>query len=207
MTSSCAVLAGASLLLSSCLDVDDVAVRVLFATRFRPEARHSVGAVNLNGLFRVPVRGGTVTEHLRAAHRAFLLAGRYSQCDPVVQEEALEKIMRERGADTKQYLFFNDNRFKYRDFRHGDADGQACCDGTTRFRTDTDVLPDKDSKFLLAVHDMSDAADVSAHLDGRFFGGTGPVEFLRALESLLVVLARDPDAQVTEALRRAGVHV
>jgi condensation domain-containing protein len=201
VSSSAVILGAAAIVLSSVLAEHDVAIRVLFATRFRPSTTYSVGALNLNGLFRITVAGGPGPDYFRRASTALIRAGRYSQCDPVRQNSELEAIMRERGVDEREYVFFSDLSKARLSSRELNTPGVAsygaspCCDGLSRYERKPDARVDRESKFLLKVHRLADVAEIEVYLDRSFFPGIDSLGFLSALERVLVAGARQSDEQ------------
>ena len=202
VTSSAVVIAAAAKVVSSVFGESDIAIRVLVGTRFHSRARHSIAALNLNGLFRTTTLGELDSTYFRRAMQDYLRAALYSQCDPVTQNPTLEAVMRGRGVSERQFLFYNDKRYSNHDIDRPEgtaacssvlvrdeyaflADVTRACDGSTWIRRYPDARPDKESKFLLTVHDISGAAEVSVHLDRRFFPDTDAEQFLGLLEQVL----------------------
>ena len=197
VSNSAVVLGAAALVLSSILDTPDIALRTLIATRFRPKARYSIAALNLNGLFRVQVEAGSAGSHFRRSSTASLLAIRRSHYDPAELETELDRVMLGRGVPAKQYMFFNDMSSPH----ESDAYETGRADDATRIWTIDDDRPDKDSKLLLKVFSIAETASLSLYLDRRFLP-RGPAEILRSLEWVTSEAARDADATVTDLLRR-----
>jgi hypothetical protein len=203
--STSAVLAGAvALVLSAALDVSDVALRTLVATRFDRASRYSVAALNLNGLFRIGTQPGPIRAHLERARVASLLAAKHSQCSPLDLERKLEQVMRERGVPIKQYMFFNDMSAQ------ADLPGAAGApsghdvagSGDTRFEVIRDAKPDKDSKFMLHVRRVSDVAELLVYQDRRFVP-LGAVGILRSVEQVVLAAADDPETDTVDVANRA----
>ncbi|WP_433892858.1 condensation domain-containing protein [Streptomyces sp. CA-111067] len=206
VTASNVILAAGAQVMACVLDEEEVALRSLIALRFKPKARYSVGAVNLNGLFRVRITAGEgFRDFLSRVASSAVTTALYSQCDPVLQEAELERIMRERGSLTKKYAFFNDKRYVSRPRESAvtclDTDPR-CAGGGTWFRDYTDVKPDMDSKYLLMVHDVAAAVELSLYLDRLHFP-LGPVPLLTAMERLLEAAADDPGVPADAVARAA----
>ncbi|GAA4187853.1 hypothetical protein GCM10022252_22140 [Streptosporangium oxazolinicum] len=199
--------AAVALLLGLYKDEDDVALRLIVSTRFKPETRRFVGAFNQNALLRLRLRHESFSGFLSHAGRAALAA--YSTCeyDPVRLEELVARVTAERGIGADGYCFYNDIRF----------DAPAAPAGRHLSPPEYDALLDetelvepphdtdqKGATFFLYVHELSERAVLTLCADRRFLEPRGPADFLLDLE-WLAVEALHTDAgplRLAEALAR-----
>jgi hypothetical protein len=209
---SMVVMGAAALVLSGVLGVSDIAIRNLIATRLRSEAKHSVAALNLNGLFRLRIGSGPVKTHFRKSGFAALSAIQYSHCNPEELERELDAIMQSRGVTVKQYMFFNDRSSPLPDGSDEDAgtEDDDIAAGFVQgddaeYQMVPDSRPDKDSKLLLEVVQMNHkAAILSLYLDRRFIPA-GPIDVLRSIERVIIEAAGNPDADAPSLALASGL--
>jgi hypothetical protein len=221
LNASAVLMGSASLVLSPLIGAPDIALRTIVATRFRREARYSVGAVNLNGLFRTTVECVPVLDHFKNSMTASIEAVRYSECNPEILERELEAVMRDRGVSIKQYMFFN-NLLQSSNFSQEDGEvlarenigtykqsgtfgrsrsDHAAGDSDTRYERLQMDRADKDSKFMMEVVDLSDEAHLIVYVDRRSIPA-GAKDILRAMERLTVIAASNLDIDATDLARR-----
>lgn len=191
---------------------DDVALRLIVSTRFKPETRRFVGAFNQNALLRLRLRHESFSGFLSHAGRAALAA--YSTCeyDPVRLEELVARVTAERGIGTDGYCFYNDIRFDAPAAPAGrhlsPPEYHALLDETELVEPSHDT-DQKGATFFLYVHELSERAVLTLCADRRFLGPRGPADFLLDLE-WLAVEALHTDAgplRLAEALAgRANRH-
>ncbi|MGW5352150.1 condensation domain-containing protein [Streptomyces sp. NPDC004031] len=208
---STAILLGAyAVAVAGSLDVAEVAVRTLVATRKRSVARRSVAALNLNGLFRLSLAPGTtVGDYFRSAQDAAHKAVVYSETDPAELDRELDVIAARRGVRAQQYLYFNDmsrGQFRWQDDTDtGTGDGRPAGppDEATVVRTVDDSTPDRESKLLLDVYGVEPALNICLYIDRRSVP-VSAVSFLRAVERFVVESSRRPSSPLAEAARSAA---
>jgi hypothetical protein len=198
--------------IAASLNVSDVAVRSLVATRQRKVARRAVAALNLNGLFRVALPSDlTVDEYFLSAQISAHKAVVYSETNPAELESELDSIMDGRGVQIKQYIYFNDMS-KSQIRRHGHIGGGGAEEGDltggprgngTQIRPIENHTPDKDSKLLLDVFSAYPKLDMNLYIDRR----SVPVRsasFLRVLEQFIIESSLHPLSRLGSMVQLAS---
>ncbi|MER5644445.1 condensation domain-containing protein [Streptosporangium sp. NPDC002524] len=186
---------------------EDVALRLIVSTRFKPETRRFVGAFNQNALLRLRLRHESFSGFLSHAGRAALAA--YSTCeyDPVRLEELVARVTGERGIGTDGYCFYNDIRFDApappAGHRLSPAEYDALM-GETELVEPPHDTDQKGATFFLYVHELSERAVLTLCADRRFLAPRGPADFLSDLEWLAVEALRTDAGplRLAEALAR-----
>ena len=186
--SSLVIQAATAAVLGSWLKENDVALRLIVATRFRPETQELVGPFNQNALFRIVLREAEpFTSFLSRCGAANLRAYQHCEYEPRSLERLIAEVAAERGITADGYCFFNDVRF---DFgtptgQPAETDPSALRD-RTRLRVPGFDIEQKGSKFFVYLHELADTAKVTLCADRRFLDGRSAAEFLLAVEDLLV---------------------
>ncbi|WP_436758972.1 condensation domain-containing protein [Streptosporangium sp. V21-05] len=193
VTPGVALQATVALLLGLYKGEDDVALRLIVSTRFKPETRRFVGAFNQNALLRLRLRHESFSGFLAHAGRAALAAYSTCECDPVRLEELVAHVTGERGIGTDGYCFYNDIRFDAPAPPAGrplsPAEYDALLDETELVEPPHDT-DQKGATFFLYVHELSERAVLTLCADRRFLGPRGPSDFLLDLEWLAVEALR-----------------
>ncbi|MDI5970984.1 condensation domain-containing protein [Streptomyces sp. SL13] len=177
-----------------------VGVRLLVATRFRPENRRLVGAFNQNALLSTELVDEPFSAFLLRLRPDSLRAYRASECDPREAEAAVRSAMGRRGFTSGGNCFYNDARYH--------EDGTPVPGALTGLNADqvremlprsrvAEAVPKGDqyaSKFFLWLYGLADTARLSVCADRRFLAaGRTASDFLTDLEWLLVeALDGDP---------------
>lgn len=166
-----------------------VGLRLIVATRFRPETRDLVAAFNQNALLRIDLRDEPFSRYLLRSGSATLTAYTASEYGPNDLEARIAEVCAERGFAADGYCFYNDVRYAGED---GDwraplpEDWRHRLDqlrGSTR-ATDLEPLGDqKGSNFFLYVDALSGSARLTLSAERRFL--PEPTGFLTDLVRLL----------------------
>ncbi len=188
---STVVLAAVARLLARQKGERNAALRLIVATRFRPETRRLVGAFNQNALFVVPVDDEPFDAFVTRAAKASYLAYAHSEYDPRKVESLVSDLVQRRGLEPDGYCFFNDMTF-----RESTEPGEAPSpdpDATVVTEPDRDRFP-KGATFFLYLMRLSGSAVLEICADRRFLApGTVP-GFLRDLADLAVAAADETAA-------------
>jgi hypothetical protein len=195
---SVVMMASVALLLARYKDERQAALRLIVATRFKPETRQLVGAFNQNAIFHVRTDDGPFGEYLRRASLAALEAYQHCEYDPRKIEALVARIATERGLGHDGYCFFNDMTFGITSDagQPADGDGHALGDriaaalGDTRVTEPVTEQTPKGSTFFLFLHELSrSSAVLELCVNPRFLLPRTPADFLRDLETLVVEAA------------------
>lgn len=192
---SLVVLAFIGLTLSIRCRTPDAALRMLAATRFRPENVTLVGAFNQNALLRFGTEDQPLGQFLQRVAGAQLAGLRSCEADPRQVDEAVRKIAAERGISTGAYCFVNDVRPGAVTNRATPVpvhDAPAPATEPTTIETRSSLDRQYQAKFFLFFRELSERCVLSLCADHRFLGPGGPAGFLADLERLVVRAAADP---------------
>ncbi|MFC1419298.1 condensation domain-containing protein [Streptacidiphilus cavernicola] len=188
---STTLLAASALLLSAYQGTPEAALRLIVATRFRSEARHTVGALNQNALLRLPVGGGMFSELLRRAADAEFAAYQHSEYHPRLLDRLSADIGRDRGIPVDGYHFFNDVRYTARAGRpQAETGGGTALPALAgRITTPTEQIQAKGARTFLYLHELTPHAVLTMGMDRRFGAGLTSARFLTDLEALVTRVA------------------
>jgi Condensation domain len=171
-------------------------LRLLVATRFRPETKRLVGAFNQNALFHTPVDPAEpFAQYLRRVPLAAFRSYAYSECDPRKVRALVDAIAAERGVRPGGYCFFNDMSFRAAGEPRADSlavphDLRALTQDTVLTEPPARSVP-MDSTFFMHLLDLRETAVLDLCVDARFLAPTPAPRFLRDLEELVVSAAQD----------------
>ena len=206
---------------------DEVGLRLIVATRFRPETAALVGAFNQNALLRVRLTDVCFSDYLGLAHAATLAAYATSECEPNELERLVSGICRERGVNPGGYCFYNNRDFSssqaYRSSPAarpnsaagppssvGADDPAGRITGIERLRHEsslTTTVPtsgEKGSTFFFFVNRLSERAHLVVHAEAGFLAPWGAGQFLLDLEWLALEALRTDAGPVRLAAAFAG---
>jgi hypothetical protein len=175
---------------------DAASLRLLVATRFRPETRRLVGAFNQNALFHTPVDPAEPFAHyLRRVPLATFRSYAHSECDPRKVRALVGAIAAERGVRPGGYCFFNDMSFRAADEPQADTLGvprdlRALTQETVLTEPPARSVP-MDATFFMHLLDLRETAVLDLCVDARFLAPMPAPRFLRALEERVVSAAQD----------------
>jgi Condensation domain len=102
------VLAAAALALTALTGQSACALVVVVSNRYDEDVRGMLGLPSQDGLFAIDLPGGTITDAVRATHRAATVAYFSGQYDPAAIEELVEAVAAERGVRFDLSLIYND---------------------------------------------------------------------------------------------------
>ncbi|MEE4496149.1 condensation domain-containing protein [Streptomyces sp. BE230] len=204
-----ALLASTALLLASCLGEPEAALRVIVATRFKPEDEELVGAFNQNAIVRLQLADESAEQFLTRTARTALNAYRHTEACPVKMEEQLEAIARRRGITPGGYCFFNDIRFSAEE-RNVPAPAidplklpaqlEEALARTRLTRPDSEERQ-SGAKFFLFLDGLRESCALTLCTDPRFLPVSAG-DFLQELEHLMVRAAQSPGTPVGELVDR-----
>jgi len=191
-----AVLAASAHALAAVAASPDVALRLIVATRFRPETRRLVAAFNQNALLCLDTSTGLTPEFLRNCANETVTAYRYCECDPRKLERLVADLAAERGLASDAYCFFNDARAGHerglgRAFHErglGRAFSRSSAAQTAITGIKTEKTP-KGSKFFLFLNSLADTCVMTVCADRRFLYPSTAREFLLDVEARLIAAA------------------
>ncbi|MFJ8871546.1 condensation domain-containing protein [Streptomyces sp. NPDC102473] len=204
-----ALLGSTALLLATFLGEPEAALRVIVATRFKPEDEELVGAFNQNAIVRLQIAEESAEQFLTRTARTALNAYRHTETCPVRMEEQLEEIARRRGITPGGYCFFNDLRFSAEE-RNAPApaiDPMKLPAQLEEALARTSLTsPDSEgrqsgAKFFLFLDGLRDSCALTLCTDPRFLPVSAG-EFLQELELVMVRAAQNPDTPVDELVDR-----
>ncbi|MFJ9890641.1 condensation domain-containing protein [Streptomyces sp. NPDC091287] len=204
-----ALLGSTALLLASYLGEPGAALRVIVATRFKPEDEELVGAFNQNAIVRLRLADESAEQLLTRTARTALNAYRHAEACPVKLEEQLEEIARRRGIAPGGYCFFNDIRFSAEernipapaiDPLKLPAQLEEAMARTRLTRPDSEERQ-SGAKFFLFLDGLRDSCTLTLCTDPRFLPASAG-DFLRELEHVMVRAAQSPDTPVGELVDR-----
>ncbi|MFD4375647.1 condensation domain-containing protein [Streptomyces sp. NPDC058486] len=204
-----ALLGSTALLLAACLGEPEAALRVIVATRFKPEDEQLVGAFNQNALVRLQIADESAEQFLTRTTRTALNAYRHAEACPVKMEEQLEEIACRRGITPGGYCFFNDIRFSAEE-RNAPAPAidplklpAQLEEALARTRLSRPDMEGRQSgaKFFLFLDGLRDSCVLTLCTDPRFLPFSAGA-FLEELEQVMVRAAQTPGTPVRELVDR-----
>ncbi len=178
-TASLVLLTSVARLLGQITHQSEAVLRLIVATRFRPESRELVGAFNQNAVFRLPLADSDFADLLRQGSRAAMKAYRNCECDPVALEEAIAAIAYDRGFEADGYCFFNDVSQMARPAAHA-PQALDWNSPTLVGEFQSPVVP-KGAKFFLNVQQTSAPCQLTLYADRAFIAPYDPVSVLQEL--------------------------
>jgi hypothetical protein len=187
LTTTMVLQAAMALLLAIHHGENDVAVRLVVATRFRQETQKLVAAFNLNALLRLQVVDESFDQFLIRARTAALVALSRCECSPRTLEPIVQEIAQARGFRADGYCFFNDVSDRPAlpglPLEQARSAVNAVLDRTVVAEHETLGDP-KGAKFFLYLRSIGEDAVLTLCVDRRFM--SRPSAFLKDLEWLLV---------------------
>ncbi|MGA5703092.1 condensation domain-containing protein [Peterkaempfera bronchialis] len=213
LTRSMVVQAGTALALGRALGENDVALRLIVATRYTAETTRFVGPFNQNALLRIRLHDESAGEFLARVRRAALAALSASEYDPVALEELVAATAAERGFPADGYCFVNDvgsyvppgaaaRAAEQAPGTPDDSDPDSDAAALAGVVTDRPPLTDpKGANLFLYVHELGARTRLSVVAHRGFLPPGGTTRFLRDLEWLL--LEADRTGAGPAALARA----
>jgi hypothetical protein len=187
------VMAAVTALAAAYTGEEEAALRTIVATRFRPEDRRFVGALNQNALLCVALTGESFPDFVRRTRNAALRAFRHTEYDPRALETMIAEVARERGITAGRYCFFNDVRFAASrrvapaEPEPPDALAAALCGELPRTTVGVPPLlsPPKGAGLFVFL-DGDRRTRLTVGVADGFLRSGGAEEFARGVESLIV---------------------
>jgi hypothetical protein len=164
--------------------------------RFRPGFAESVSALVQISPFLIDVADISLADAVGRARGGAMRAYKNAYYDPDLQDEVIERVNADRGAEIDHSCFYNDRRQQERD-RTGDpvptaAEILDAVPLATYAPEDEPGLPRQ--KMYFHVDDPDGAIDLTMSVDTRYFSPEDMVAVLRGVEAAAVRTALEPDA-------------
>ena len=183
---STVLLAATAALVAARTGVPAGAVVSICGNRFRADWRDYVGPLAQDALVPYTV-GGSVDDLVRQVRGATLSAYRHAQFDPVALWAVIDAVGRDRGAEFRRDLVFNDLA------AHDDLTGAPAGPPHRPGPTVLEPMPERvlPTALLVTLGGVSRAeVDLRAYADTRYLPDVE--DFLLGLEALVVAAAADP---------------
>jgi hypothetical protein len=190
------LLAGFAVALCEVTGTTPAVARLMVNNRFRPGLAASVSPLAQTCLAVIDVADGTFDDVVSRAWRAATLAGKYAYFDPNRMAELVDRIGRERDADVRVDVCFNDRRRAHLSPKPLDrmptkaelsAAQQA---GVVRWER---PMARYDHTLYFHVNDVPDTFDYLMCADTHHLSPVDMTAMVRCVEDVFVRAASDPD--------------
>jgi len=171
-----------------------VMAMLMVSNRFRPGLGDSVSAVAQISPYMIDVADTTLNEAVVRASHSAMNAYKHAYYNPYEQDDVVDAINRERGAEVDFSCFYNDRRQQARESDGGPLPTQEQIREALPLSTHhwEDEIGMPRQKLYLHVDDPRDAIEFTMSADDRFLSPDDMIALVRGMEAVAVEAALDP---------------
>jgi Condensation domain len=171
-----------------------VMTMMLVSNRFRPGFADSVSPLVQMTPYLIDVADITLSEAVSRAKVSVLNAYKNAYYDPYLQDDVIERVSVERGAEIDFSCFYNDRRMQDRGVSDGQlASAQDIRDAVPLAGYEWEYEPDMSTrKLYFNVDDPPGAIDFEMSVDTRYFSEADTIAVVQGMESVAVEAAIAP---------------